>query len=278
VRVAVVDVGTNSTRLLIAEGDRQLARDSIVTRLGDRVDASGRLHEEAQARALAVIAGYAEEAERLGCERRVALMTSAVRDAANGPQFAARVSSLGFDGRILSGEEEARLTFAGATAGRDPGGLAVIDIGGGSTEIVTPDFHTSLQVGVVRQGERHADLDALATEVRAIFAAAGLPTARHAIGVAGTPTTAAAIDLGGYDPDSVEGYRLTLERLDEIRARLIPLSPDQLAAVPGVHPARARVLLPGLTILTELMRAMHLGEIEASERDILWGAAAAWMH
>lgn len=273
-RVGVVDVGTNSTRLLIAEGDRALARESIVTRLGDRVDATGRLAEDAQARALAVIEQYATAIRSHGCDANAALMTSAVRDAGNGETFAARVRKLDLDARIIDGDEEARLTFAGATAHRDPDGLAVIDIGGGSTEIVTRDASVSTQVGVVRHGERHDDLDHLAADVRATLEQAGLPPAVRAVAVAGTPTNAAAIDLGGYDPDAVEGHRLTTTRLIEIRDHLAALTPAERERVPGLHPKRAHVMLPGLTILLVLLDLMGLDEVEVSERDILWGAAA----
>ena len=271
--VAVADLGTNSTRLLVAQGGAELARESIVTRLGDRVDAGGRLREDAQDRVLDVLGRYREIADRHGCERRVALMTSAVRDAVNGEAFAARVRDAGFPGRILSGDEEARLTFAGATHARDPDGVAVIDIGGGSTEIVTADRGVSLQVGVVRQSERHASIEDLAAEVRAIFEGAGLPGARAAIAVAGTPTSAAGLDLGGYDRDRVEGHRLSTGRLREIRTMLAVLTPEQRGAVAGLHPARAPVILPGLTILIELLDVLGLDVVEVSERDILWGAA-----
>ena len=271
--VAVVDCGTNSTRVLVADGDRELERESIVTRLGDRVDEHGRLREDAQRRVLDVIDGYRALADRHGCEQRVALMTSAVRDAANGLEFAARVGAAGFPGRILSGDEEARLTFAGATAGRDPAGVAVIDIGGGSTEVVTQERSVSTQIGVVRQSERHDRLEDLAAEVRGILRAAGLPPARSAIAVAGTPTSAAAIDLGGYDRTRVEGHRLTVPRLHEIRTMLAALTPEQRAAVPGLHPARAPLILPGLTILLEALAVLDLHEVEVSEHDILWGAA-----
>ena len=272
--IAVADVGTNSTRLLIADGDTEVQRESIVTRLGDRLEDDGALREDAQQRALDVLAGYRAAATRHGCEVAVALMTSAVRDAANGPAFADRVRATGFDGRVLTGDEEARLTFAGATAHRsDAERVAVIDIGGGSTEIVTHDYSASFQVGVVRHGERHQDIDALAADVRRVFETADLPCVEAAVAVAGTPTAAAAIDIGRYARDRVEGYRLTVGRLREIRAMLAPLTPEQRAAVPGVHPARAPVLLPGLTILVELLDLLGLHEVEASERDLLWGAA-----
>jgi exopolyphosphatase/guanosine-5'-triphosphate,3'-diphosphate pyrophosphatase len=191
-RVAVVDIGTNSTRLLVAEVDggalRELQRESIVTRLGEGVEATGRLGDEPQARVFAVLDRYAEAIERHGAGVRTAVMTSAVRDAANGAAFAAAVRDrYGLAGRTLSGEDEARLTFLGATAARDDGGapLLVIDIGGGSTELVVGadgavEFHVSTQVGVVRHTERHLrsdppaaeELAALAADVRAACEAA----------------------------------------------------------------------------------------------------------
>src|ERR671917_258943 len=190
-RVAVVDIGTNSTRLLIADvGDgalEELDRRSVVTRLGEGVDASGRLGDEPVRRVFGVLDEYARAIESLGADRRVAVMTSAVRDAANGADFAAAVHDrYGLDGRTLSGDEEARLTFLGATAARDPEDetpLLVIDIGGGSTELVVGArravaFHVSTQVGVVRHTERHIhsdppeqpELEALAADARATFA------------------------------------------------------------------------------------------------------------
>ena len=218
-RIAVVDIGTNSTRLLVAEvGDgelSELARESVVTRLGEGVDATGRLGDEPQARVFAVLERFAEEIERHGATIRTAVMTSAVRDAANGAEFAAAVRDrYGLEAATLSGDEEARLTSLGATATR-PGDetVLVIDIGGGSTELVvgTGDqlvFHVSTQVGVVRHTERHLhsdpprpeELQALAEDARAAIEAAVPADVRSqpagAVGVGGTATQLAAIDLG----------------------------------------------------------------------------------
>src|SRR3954453_11452707 len=214
-RVGVVDIGTNSTRLLIADVDdgrlHVLDRESIVTRLGQGVDASGELSTDATERVFATLADYRERLDRHETQRDVAVLTSAVRDASNGEQFLTQVRErFRLDARVLPGEEEARLTFLGATAERDPGDptpVVVIDIGGGSTELVTTDFHVSTQAGVVRQTERHLrsdppeheELVALAADVRAIFAEA-VPepvktSVRRAIAVAGTPTSLASIDL-----------------------------------------------------------------------------------
>ncbi|HEX6022586.1 MAG TPA: Ppx/GppA phosphatase family protein [Solirubrobacter sp.] len=284
-RVAAVDIGTNSTRLLIADGTREIARESIVTRLGEGVDRTGRLSDAAQARVLDVLAGFRE---RIGDARAPAVMTSAVRDAANGAEFAERVREvLGFPARTLSGDEEARLTFKGATSLR--GGderVLVIDIGGGSTELVLGRagevlWHASLQVGVVRHTERHlhsdpptrAELDALRADIRIPVPDDARVDA--AIAVAGTPTQAAAIDLGlePYDPTLVEGHVLTTETLADQLDRLAALPLAERRNVRGLDSARAPVIVAGIVILLEVVRCFGLPSVEASERDILWGLA-----
>ena len=299
-RVAIVDVGTNSTRLLVADvregAVEELERHSVVTRLGHGVDATGRLEQAAQERVLATLAEYAEAIERHGCERRLAVLTSAVRDADNGAGFTAAVRDrFGLDARTLSGDEEARLTYLGATAARDPGDatpLLVADIGGGSTELVTGargemDFHVSIQAGVVRHSERflHGDppareeMEALRTDVRAVFEDA-VPAAvrervRAAVAVAGTATSAAAIDAGvePYDPARVEGHVVAAWRLAGISDNLAALPLEERRAVPGLHPDRAPTIVAGMLILAQVLDAFGLDRFEASERDILWGAA-----
>ena len=299
-RVAVVDIGTNSTRLLVADagggGVEELDRRSTVTRLGEGVDASGRLGDAPQERVLVALEEYAESIERHGCEQQLAVMTSAVRDAANGAHFAATVRDrFGLDGRTLSGDEEARLTYLGATAARDRRDatpLLVVDIGGGSTELVTGargemDFHVSTQAGVVRHTERHLhadpptpeDMDALARDVRALFEAV-VPAAvrervRAAVAVAGTATSAAAIDAGiePYDPTRVEGRVVRVWRLGEISVRLAALPLEERRAVPGLHPDRAPTIVAGTILLAQVLEAFGLDRFEASERDILWGVA-----
>jgi exopolyphosphatase/guanosine-5'-triphosphate,3'-diphosphate pyrophosphatase len=300
-RVAVIDIGTNSTRLLIAEvadGEiaTELARDSRVTRLGAGVDATGRLSEEAIARVTAVLEDYGQQIRAARPARALALMTSAVRDSANGAQFAALIATkFGLAAHILSGEQEARLTFLGATAGRaGPVRTLVIDIGGGSTELVLGRgaeicFHASLQAGVVRQSERHirsdppsaAELEAVADDVRYQLEAA-VPTSvrsgvQLAIAVAGTPTSLAAIAqrLEPYDRTRVHGYVVDAAQRDEILRRLAGMDLPSRQRVPGLHPQRAATILPGIVILREVMALFALGEIEVSERDILHGAALA---
>jgi exopolyphosphatase/guanosine-5'-triphosphate,3'-diphosphate pyrophosphatase len=286
--VAAVDIGSNSTRLLIAEGDDELARGSIVTRLGEGVEASGRLGDAPQQRVLDVLRRFRAKIEAHGCEHATAVLTSAVRDAANGTAFSERVQdALGFEARILSGGEEARLTYAGATAGRD-GEFLVIDIGGGSTELVLGDgFHVSTQIGVVRHSERHLhsdpptphELDDLSHDVRQALEAHVPVRVREremaAIAVAGTPTQCAAIDLAleHYDPARVEGHVLTATRLRELLERLAALPLAQRREITGIDPARAPVIVAGIAILLEVVRCFDLDSVEVSERDILWGIA-----
>jgi exopolyphosphatase / guanosine-5'-triphosphate,3'-diphosphate pyrophosphatase len=297
-RVAVVDIGTNSTRLLVAEVEdgaiTELQRESIVTRLGEGVDATGRLGDEPQARVFAALDKYAAAIEHHGADRRFVVMTSAVRDAANGADFAATVTGrYGLEGRTLSGEDEARLSFLGATTGRDADDpLLVIDIGGGSTEMIvgargTVDFHVSTQVGVVRHTERHLhsdpptadELAALAADARPALEAA-VPAevrrrARAAVAVAGTATSCASIDLelDPYDPAKVEGHTVSRERLEELRDRLASMPLSERRSVTGLDPARAPTIVAGTVILLEVLGAFGLTGFEASERDILWGVA-----
>lgn len=298
-RIAVADLGTNSTRLLVAdvtrEGEvRDVERLSEVTRLGQDVDASGQLAEEAMERVHECLERYRETAERHGVERLVAVATSAVRDSVNGPDFQADVRERsGFDVRTIGGDEEARLTFLGATARSPAGGgpVLVIDIGGGSTEYVTgrprqaPDFHVSTRLGSVRQTERHltddppphADLEELATGAREIISA-DVPlevreAVQEAVAVAGTATSLAAIDqeLEPYDPTKVDGYTLLLGECERIQALLAALSLEDRQGVAGLHPDRAPTIVAGATILIESMRAFGLDRARVSEADILHG-------
>jgi exopolyphosphatase / guanosine-5'-triphosphate,3'-diphosphate pyrophosphatase len=302
-RVAVVDIGTNSTRLLIADVEisdsgasvTDLLRQSRVTRLGAGVDSGGALSPEAVERTCAVLADYRELIDEHGCEANLAVLTSAVRDASNGADFTARVRhDYDLDARILSGDEEAQLTFLGAMSDRepDPEPTVVIDIGGGSTEFVvghdhTAGFHTSLQAGVVRMSERHihsdppapAELQSLARDTRAIYLE-GLPPEERApvtsaIAVAGTATSAAAIDqeLAPYDPARVHRYQLLLATVELLLARLADMSEAQRRQVVGLHPDRAPTIVAGMILLAEAMRAFELDSVEVSEHDILRGGA-----
>lgn len=293
-RVAAVDLGTNSTRLLVADvdGDRvaEVARRLAITRLGERVDSTGRLLPEAMGRVRDVLYAFREEAGALGAARALAVATSAVREAENGRAFLEEVErETGFSTLLLDGRAEAELTFRGVRSGRRelvPDTL-VLDIGGGSTEVTLggPDgisCTTSLQAGCVRLTERflHGDppradeLDACAAYVGSL-----LPplSPRQAIGVAGTVTTAAALDLGleRYEPEPVHGHRLSRAGARRVLGRLARLPLPERRRVPALEPARAPVIVAGLVILCEVLDAYALPEIEASERDILHGAALA---
>ena len=234
-----------------------------------------------------MLAGFRAAIEEHGCERAAAVMTSAVRDAANGREFAARVhDALGFAPRTLSGDEEAQLTYEGATHGR-AGEFVVIDIGGGSTEIVRSGAHVSLQIGVVRHSERHLHSDPptaaeLANLTRDVHEAlmAHVPVRMrenpvNGIAVAGTPTQCAAIDLGldRYDPDRVEGHILGVSRLRELLGDLAAIPLAERRRVTGVDPARAPVIVAGIAIMLEVVDCLGLEQVEASEHDILWGLA-----
>jgi exopolyphosphatase / guanosine-5'-triphosphate,3'-diphosphate pyrophosphatase len=300
-RVAVVDIGSNSTRLLLAvvSGGRvtsELERRSSVTRLGVDVDADGRLREDAMQRVFSTLDGYAEVIARHGADARLAVLTSAVRDSENGADFAGEVQRrYGLVPHVLSGDEEAQLTFLGATSERDPADTEptlVIDIGGGSTELVIGAghelrFHVSAQAGVVRQTERHIsqdppmpnELEELAADVGSVIDAAVPVEYRNAvasgIAVAGTATSLAAIaqELDPYDPSRVHGYVLTRKVCAGILERLAALRLEQRREVAGLHPDRAPTILAGVVILREVLARFSLDRVEVSEHDILRGAA-----
>lgn len=297
-RVAVIDIGSNSSRLLVAdvEGRRveQVERRSRVTRLGRGVDLSGRLSAEAIEDACGAIGEYVELVGELGAERVEAIATSAVRDADNGGAFVAELRErFALTARVLDGEEEARLTYLGASSERAPSEpTLVVDIGGGSTELIVGEgeeirFHASLQAGVVRHSERHvasdpptaAELEALAADARGLIAAAlpaGVGVSRG-IAVAGTPTSLAAIELElePYDPERVHGHVLALPSIQRMLSRLASAPLSKRAEIAGMHPDRAPTIVAGVVILVEAMRAFGLERITVSEHDILYGAAIA---
>jgi exopolyphosphatase/guanosine-5'-triphosphate,3'-diphosphate pyrophosphatase len=296
--VAVVDIGSNSTRLLIADvGAGELAeveRHSTVTRLGRGVDLSGQLSGEAIEATCTAIDGYMALCREAEVESYEAIATSAVRDASNGSAFLAELRErFALSARLLDGEEEARLTYTGATHEHPPTEpTLVVDIGGGSTELVVGTereiaFHASLQAGVVRHTERHVsgdppvaiELEELAADVRSLIrdAVAGDPdaVATAGVAVAGTPTSLASIELGlePYDPRRVHGHRLQLPTIQRLFSRLASVPLAERAEIPGLHPDRAPNIVAGVVILVETMRAFELEQIEVSEHDILYGAA-----
>jgi exopolyphosphatase/guanosine-5'-triphosphate,3'-diphosphate pyrophosphatase len=299
-RVAVVDIGTNSTRLLIADvtGNRvtEIERRTTVTRLGQGVDHTGELHPEAMDRVYAALDTYKNLIADNNVEATTGVLTSAVRDARNGAAFTATVNErYAINARTITGDEEARLTYLGATSDRDQADTAarvVIDVGGGSTELVvghgtTVDFHASTQAGVVRQTERFVrsdpprpeELQLLQAEAEEIFAQAVPATTRarvrHGIAVAGTATSCAAMlqDLDPYDPARVHGFRLLRAQTEMLLARLAAMTLAQRRRVTGLHPDRAPAIVAGVILLREAMRTFDLTEVEVSEHDILRGAA-----
>ena len=300
-RIAVVDLGTNSTRLLVADVDEgaveELDRRTIVTRFGEGVDAHGRLADAAMGRVEDALQGYREAIDGLGADDVVGVATSAMRDAENGPAFHDHVlERFGMDLATISGQEEARLTFLGATAARgDTPETVVVDIGGGSTEYVIgrptedPVFRVSARMGSVRFSERFighdppedSEVTALREDAAAVVSSE-VPTdlrseTEHAIAVAGTATTLAAIDqkLDPYDPEKVHGYRLGLASCEEILEMLAALPLEERRTVTGLHPDRAPTIVAGAAILLESMRSFGLKTVEISENDILHGAALA---
>jgi exopolyphosphatase/guanosine-5'-triphosphate,3'-diphosphate pyrophosphatase len=297
-RVAVVDVGTNSARLLVADvtGGRvtPVERRSTVTRLGRGVDLSGRLSAEAIEDACAAIGEYVTAYRELGAETVEAIATSAVRDAENGSAFVAELRErFALSARVLDGVEEARLTYLGATSEHRPTEpTLVVDIGGGSTELIVGtgeeiSFHTSLQAGVVRHSERHIatdpptvlELEALAADIRGLIepAIAGGVEARAGIAVAGTPTSLAAVELGlePYDPARVHNHVLSLPSIQRMLSQLASAPLAQRIEIPGMHPDRAPTIVAGVVVLVETMRAFGLERIQVSEHDILYGTAIA---
>ena len=299
-RVGAVDIGTNSTRLLVADVDdgrvADIERETRVTRLGEGVDERRRLLPVPIARVRNVLSDYRRTTELLGVDRTLAIATSAIRDAENGEAFLGEIEwSYGFATRLLSGHDEALMTYRGVTSERAVGeGTVIVDIGGGSTELIAgePDgvrWHDSLDIGSVRLTERfvHSDpptgdeLSACAAAVQALLAERVPDDFREcataAIGVAGTITSIAALALGldEYDRERVHGSRLTA---DELSAQL-----NRLAAVPvaerrelrPLDPERAPVIVAGAVIAREVLSFFGLAELEISERDILDGAALA---
>jgi len=278
VRVAAVDIGTNTTRLLVADVvDGRLDevhRETRITRLGEGVDARGRLLPVPIARVRNVLADYRRTLETLGAERTLAVATSAVRDADNGEAFLGEVEwSYGFTTLLVGGDEEAQLTRRGV----DPApGTLVVDIGGGSTELILDGFHVSLPIGSVRFTERYGeDVERIAEATRELVDVELEPGA--AVGVAGTVTTLAALDLAleRYDRERVHGHRLSREAARSQLRRLASLTVDERRALPAMEPERAPVIVAGAAILVAILDRFDLDAIRVSERDLLDGIALA---
>jgi exopolyphosphatase / guanosine-5'-triphosphate,3'-diphosphate pyrophosphatase len=299
VNLAGIDCGTNSTRLLVADGEgRTLERLMRITRLGQGVDATGRLADAAVARTVAVLQEYRAVLDRHGVERVRMTATSAARDAANRDDFfAAATEAAGVTPELLGGEEEARLSFLGATAELDPadGPFLVADIGGGSTEFAVgttypPEGVLSTDIGCVRLTEKflHSDppapeelsqafdvvrghLDDVAREIPSVA------DVRRFVGLAGTVTTMAAVELGlaDYDRDKVHHFVLTRAAAEDVFRTLATERRSQRIHNPGLEEARADVIVAGAAILVAIMRYFGFGDCLVSEADILDGLVAS---
>lgn len=286
-RVAAVDMGTNSTRLLIADstptGLVDVERTETVTGLGRGLDGSGRLAPDAIERTTTVLRIYSRRIREAGVETARAVATSAARDATNRDEFveAARMA-LGFLPDVISGEEEAELVFSGATGGTpDPRAAVVVDIGGGSTEIVTDQGGVSTDIGSIRLTERclpnHPatvrDLAAARQEAARVMGSADVPRRSCAMGAAGTWTSLAAIhlDLDSYDSHEVEGTTLGLEDAERMVAWLGSLSLAEKQAIPSLNPERAPIILGGAVVAETSLRLLGLQGITVTGHDILDG-------
>jgi exopolyphosphatase/guanosine-5'-triphosphate,3'-diphosphate pyrophosphatase len=277
-RVGAIDLGTNTTRFLVADVDdgriEEVLQREQITRLGEDVHARRRLLPLPIARVRNVLTDYRREIESLGAERVLVVATSAVRDAENGEAFLGEIEwSYGFATRLLSGEEEAALTLRGV--GDVSPETLVFDVGGGSTELILDGHAASLDVGSVRLTDLYGeDIDAIAAHVAPL-----LPELEpaDAIGVAGTVTSLAAQDLGlgEYDRDRVHGHVLTLDAVEHQLARLAALPLDERRRLPALEPERAPVIVAGATIVREVLRRYGLGAVRASEHDLLHGVALA---
>ena len=297
-RVAAVDCGTNSVRLLVADlaggEQRDLHREMRVVRLGQGVDRTGELAPEALARTRAALRDYAAVCAGLGVERTRMVATSATRDARNRADFVAMVQdTLGVAPEVVSGRQEAELSFLGATRDLDPAGgpFLVMDIGGGSTELVLGtqrvEAALSVDVGCVRLTERHladdpptpAQIAAAEADVDAalvlIQAAVPVERARTAIGLAGSVTTIAAValNLPSYDAAAIHLSRLSAEQVCATTGRLLAMRREERAALPVMHPGRVDVIGGGALVLRTIVDRLGLAEVLVSEADILDGIA-----
>lgn len=295
-RVAAVDVGTNSVRLLVAEPGEpltEITREMRITRLGTGVNASGHLDDAALTRTLDCITDYAQQWDTLGATRVRICATSAVRDAADRQRFFDGVEQrTGVRAQVLTGEQEARTAFAGVTrsvAAQPP--VCVLDIGGGSTELILgekePQGMVSLQLGCVRLTERRlgadpptADqLDAARLDIdvhlRDVDLRLDVARARTLVGVAGTVTTLAALylDLPAYLPERIHGTRVPVGQVRTLTDRLASMLARQIAGLGAMAPGREDVIVAGSLILERVMSRYGFGEVLVSEADILDGLA-----
>ena len=295
-RVAAIDCGTNSVRLLVSDGGRvTVERLMRITRLGQGVDATGRLDDDAIERTVAVLREYRGVIDRLGAERGRMTATSAARDASNRDEFfAAATEAVGVTPELLSGEEEGRLSFLGATADLDParGPFLVCDIGGGSTEFVwgttDAEISVSTDMGCVRMTEAwlHSDppdplelsqaLSVISLHLDDVLREIPMaPEAATFVGLAGTVSTAAAVELGlaSYDRDQIHHFELSREAIEDVFRTLATENLEDRMANPGLEPQRADVIVGGMCVLVSIMRRFGFASCLVSESDILDGLA-----
>lgn len=297
-RVAAIDCGTNSIRLLIADIDgnnfREVVRDMEIVRLGQGVDETGQFHPDALARTLAAVDKFAAEIAKRGVEKIRFCATSATRDATNRHLFVDGVRDrLGIELEVISGDEEAALSFAGAIKDLDPsdGPFLVVDIGGGSTEFVfgtsTVEAARSVNIGCVRMTERHfasdpaksEQIEAARTDIQAAIAQAAavvpITQAKTLVAVAGTATTvaAAALELPEYDRYAIHLSRISAQQTHDAATMFASTTREQRLQLGYMHPGRVDVIAAGALVLSEIMKATGATEFIASESDILDGMA-----
>ncbi len=297
-RVAAIDCGTNSIRLLIADIDgsnfREVVRDMEIVRLGQGVDQTGQFHPDAIARTLAAVDKFAAEIAKRGVEKIRFCATSATRDATNRHLFVDGVRQrLGIELEVISGDEEAALSFAGAIKDLAPsnGPFLVVDIGGGSTEFVfgtsTVEAARSVNIGCVRMTERHfasdpvttAQLELARTDIQAAIAQAAaivpITKAKTLVAVAGTATTvaAAALNLPEYDRYAIHLSRISAQQTHDAATMFATKTREQRLSLGYMHPGRVDVIAAGSLVLSETMKATGAAEFVASESDILDGMA-----
>ena len=297
-RVAAIDCGTNSIRLLIADIDgnnfREVVRDMEIVRLGQGVDETGQFHPDAIARTLAAVDKFAAEIAKRGVEKIRFCATSATRDATNRHLFVDGVRDrLGIELEVISGDEEAALSFAGAIKDLDPsnGPFLVVDIGGGSTEFVfgtsTVEAARSVNIGCVRMTERRfasdpataQQIEAARSDIQAAIAQAAavvpITQAKTLVAVAGTATTvaAAALDLPEYDRYAIHLSRISAQQTHDAATMFATSTREQRLALGYMHPGRVDVIAAGSLVLSEIMKATGASEFVASESDILDGMA-----
>ncbi len=297
-KYAAIDIGTNSMRLLLAgiENGKIVKRQKYIntTRIGSSVDKDRKISEEGIVRNIHALNKFAQQAKEYGAEKTLAMATSAVRDAKNGSEFIKRAyEESGVDIKIISGEEEASLGYKGVVAGlKNSSSIVVIDIGGGSTELILGEGSKlkeakSLNIGAVRMTERHITTnpvslsecnkleEAIKEEVMGGLGQVSntINTNYNLIGIGGTITTLASLhqELEPYDPQKVHNYKLTFKKIIHLKEKLLKLKVEEIKKLKGIHPKRADIILAGITILSVVMENLGLEQITVSEYDNLEG-------